>query len=570
MKGTKMITITKNNHFLKAIAALAVSTIAAGSMMAYSATPAHAASQTFTVNTEGNAIGTGGCNAIQCTLNEALLEANANPGKDTINFNIPGSSSTVKVISPTFELPEITDPVLIDGYSQPGAQENTLATGGTNAQLKIRVDGSGTPNSPDGLRIAQGGANSTIQGLMITNFDGSGIEIQDPDGVKIEGNFLGVGSTGTTDLGNGVQGVKVFDDNTLTGGATIGGTTPAARNLISGNDFDGVEIIHGTDNRVLGNIIGTDRNGTANLGNGFNGVNIVQGSSDNELGDGTPEGANIIAFNGATFDQSAGVTIGSCNNTGCNLRNSVLDNSIFSNAGLGIDLNGDGTTPNDSGDPDSGPNDLQNFPVLESAEGTTIKGEFDSSKPNQTYRLQFFTNPSGTDEGKTFIGEKSVTLDSTGFAAFTFSASRAIPVGQNVTATATDPDGNTSEFSTPVESTDKTPPKVKSITPANKATGVGLLANVKATFSEDMLASSINAKTFKLFKKGSTIKVAASVSYDAATDRATLDPTKSLKKGATYKVMVTTRAKDLAGNRLDQKPARTGLQPKVWFFTVKS
>ena len=119
-------------------------------------------------------------------------------------------------------------------------------------------------------------------------------------------------------------------------------------------------------------------------------------------------------------------------------------------------------------------------------------------------------------------------------------------------------------------SSDKKPPKVKGISPANKATGVGLLANIKATFSEDMLASSINANTFKLFKKGSTTKVAATVTYDAATDKATLNPTNSLKKGVIYKVVVTTGAKDLAGNRLDQKPTVTGLQPKVWFFTVRS
>ncbi len=85
-----------------------------------------------------------------------------------------------------------------------------------------------------------------------------------------------------------------------------------------------------------------------------------------------------------------------------------------------------------------------------------------------------------------------------------------------------------------------------------------------------MLASSINAKTFKLFKKGSTTKVAASVSYDAATEKATLDPTKSLQKGVTYKVVVTTGTKDLAGNTLDQNPTLAGNQQKVWSFKVKS
>jgi hypothetical protein len=80
-----------------------------------------------------------------------------------------------------------------------------------------------------------------------------------------------------------------------------------------------------------------------------------------------------------------------------------------------------------------------------------------------------------------------------------------------------------------------------------------------------MLVSSITGQNFKLFKKGSTTKIAATVSYNADTDTATLDPTNNLRRGLTYKAVVTTGAKDLAGNRLDQT---TGLQQKVWYFTV--
>jgi hypothetical protein len=75
-----------------------------------------------------------------------------------------------------------------------------------------------------------------------------------------------------------------------------------------------------------------------------------------------------------------------------------------------------------------------------------------------------------------------------------------------------------------------------------------------------MLASSINGTTFKLFKKGSTTKLSAAVSYDASTDTATLDPTNSLGRGVTYKAVVTTGAKDVASNPLT-------LQYR-WFFTV--
>jgi hypothetical protein len=112
-------------------------------------------------------------------------------------------------------------------------------------------------------------------------------------------------------------------------------------------------------------------------------------------------------------------------------------------------------------------------------------------------------------------------------------------------------------------------PKVMSTVPKANATGVGPAANITATFSKEMKASSINATTFKLFKKGSTTKLGAAVSYSAATHKAKLNPTNSLQKGATYKALVTTGAKDLAGESLDQNRTKSGSQPKVWFFTVR-
>lgn len=117
---------------------------------------------------------------------------------------------------------------------------------------------------------------------------------------------------------------------------------------------------------------------------------------------------------------------------------------------------------------------------------------------------------------------------------------------------------------------DTTAPKVTSTNPLPGATGVSPTANLTATFSEDMKTSTINGTTFKLFKKGSTTKVAATVSYDASADRATLDPTNSLKAGATYKAVVTTGSKDLAGNSLDQSSTLSGLQQKAWTFKVRN
>jgi hypothetical protein len=116
---------------------------------------------------------------------------------------------------------------------------------------------------------------------------------------------------------------------------------------------------------------------------------------------------------------------------------------------------------------------------------------------------------------------------------------------------------------------DTTPPKVTTTSPKANAKAVAPTVNLKATFSEDMMASTINKSTFTLSKKGSTTKVSAAVRYSAATDKATLNPTNSLRKGATYKAVVTSGAKDAAGNPLDQNPAKAGLQQKRWVFTVK-
>jgi hypothetical protein len=128
-----------------------------------------------------------------------------------------------------------------------------------------------------------------------------------------------------------------------------------------------------------------------------------------------------------------------------------------------------------------------------------------------------------------------------------------------------------STFVTPPDTTpptDTTPPKVISTAPKANATEVAPTVNVRATFSEEMTPSSITGQSFKLFKEGSTTQVAATVSYSASTRTAKLDPTNSLRRGVAYKAVVTTGAKDLAGNRLDQDGTTTGLQQKRWFFRV--
>ncbi len=134
--------------------------------------------------------------------------------------------------------------------------------------------------------------------------------------------------------------------------------------------------------------------------------------------------------------------------------NAILSNSIYGNAALGIDLGSDGVTPNTPGGPHSGPNDLQNHPVLDSAvtsgQGTTIRGTLNGA-PSTVFTLQFFSDPtadlSGHGQGRTLLGTITVTIDGSGNASFTATFSTSVAAGQVVSATATDPDGNTSEFS---------------------------------------------------------------------------------------------------------------------------
>jgi hypothetical protein len=422
------------------------------------AKPAHAAT-TFTVNQTGNlgdALRNGECDVLlptaghQCTLRAAIQEANATTGKDTINFNIPGSG--VQTIKPTSALPKIRDAVIIDGYSQPGASENTLAAG-TNADLKIQLNGEGRPFP--GLWFLT--SDSVVKGLVINRFDHIGIEIggnDDPEGNRIIGNFIGTDPTGTLDRGNLGRGVTIFSEGTS--GNTVGGSRPAGRNLISGNDGGGVGILsEATDNVVRGNLIGTKKDGVGALGNLGSGV-MISGAFDNTVGGTLPGDANTIAFN-----EGDGVSIRTLGNFAESTGNSILRNSIFGNIdlfpdGLGIDLGDDGPTPNDEDDADDGPNNLQNKPNLSSAENasgeTTVRGSL-NSRPNQKFKVRFFSNSPGGSEGEKYIGVKNVTTGANGnTGAFSFRPENKIPLGRNITATATrSSTGDTSEFAGPEE-----------------------------------------------------------------------------------------------------------------------
>jgi CSLREA domain-containing protein len=402
------------------------------------ATPAFA--DTITVTNTADP-GNGICNASGCTLREAIDEANDTTSKDAIHFDIAGGTG-VMTIKPKSQLPQITWPVTIDGYTQSGASKNTLNQG-TNAVLKIELNGEDSGPTEQGLKIRA--SHSTITGLVINRFGSNGIDVGGPgslaEGTRVAGNFIGTDPSGTLDRGNDGRGVVVYGEGTS--GNTVGGSRPAGRNLISGNDAGGVGIfLHGAENAVLGNLIGTEKNGTDALGNSGEGVRINGSAPDNLVGGTLSGDANTVAFNGED-----GVKVVDEDSTG----NSILRNSIFSNEGLGINLDDDGATANDTDDGDTGPNNLQNKPNLTSAENaggeTTVKGSV-NSVPNRTFRIRFFSNPEG-NEGKKYIGARNVATDADGdTGSFTFKPENKVGANQRITATATRLlAGDTSEFS---------------------------------------------------------------------------------------------------------------------------
>jgi titin len=309
---------------------------------------------------------------------------------------------------------------------------------GTNAAGALAL-----PNGEGGVFVSSA-ANTIIGGIAagagnVISGNGTGINTGFTFGTLIQGNFVGTNASGTAAVPNRTGIIADQDLSTVIGGGTTG------RNLVSGNTMNGILIFFGSKDTVVSdNFIGTDVTGTVPLGNGQNGISIRLFSTNGTVGGGV---SNLIAYNGA-----AGVAIGS-DLTDMSTGNRASGNSIHDNGGLGIDLGGDGVTPNHPGDGVTGPNNLQNFPVLSAAlsdgVSTEVRGVLNSSAAT-SFTVEFFTNPacdsSGYGEGQTFLGQTTVTTDGSGNAAFVATLP-APSVGQVVTATATDPAGNTSEFS---------------------------------------------------------------------------------------------------------------------------
>lgn len=364
--------------------------------------------------------------------------------------------------------------MIIDGYTQPGASPNTLANG-NDAVLKIvlqgtliidtsnsvvrglaardlnlgrmgstgagnnvvegnfvRLDATGT-NALGGLALLTylpnnriGGTTPAARNVISGHPTAGGLELlENASGNTIQGNFIGTDRTGTRALGN-------FDRALVCGAAVssnlIGGTVAGARNVISGNLDRGITL-DGSNNIVQGNFIGTDVTGLKPLGNARTGVEI--GGPGNLVGGTNAGSANVIAFNGVNgggvfTTNGVDVKFGATDYA-------VLGNSIFDNAGLGIDVNADQLI-------------TAGHPVLTivSNTGTTtlIRG---THTPSRTFRLELFTNPnadpSGYGEGKTLLTATNVTTDAGGNFAMTWPAP--LSPGLFVTATA----NGTTEFS---------------------------------------------------------------------------------------------------------------------------
>jgi hypothetical protein len=457
------------------------------------------------------------------SLRQAILAANANAGRDTINFNISGPGPhTIFVLS---QLPILSDPngVLIDGLTQPGS--NPGANPPTTAVLMVVVDGANAGPAHGFWILSPAGTahDNRIQGLVINNFSQDGIRIQATPVAGTYNNYVYCNFIGTDQAGLMAQG-NGWNQQRLWAGVEIVCTPDTAglafdnvvdANLISANYAEGVSISNCPPgdvlfNTVMLNYIGTDVTGTADLGNVHDGVYIGEGAHDNsvdgnlisgndfegvcivgyaeaippvstdnnivlnniiglDIGSGplpnTRDGVSIgqygiwyqggyarsnqVLFNTIAYNGRNGVVVwehqSSMNNCDGNI---ISQNSIYDNNLLGIDLADNGVTANDMGDPDVGPNQELNFPVITSAVNvagqTTITGTLDIDTDPTQASVEVFRarlDPTGFGEGERYEG--SATPDPVGN--WTLIVNTLNP-GDLVTATTSDLNANTSEF----------------------------------------------------------------------------------------------------------------------------
>lgn len=373
-----------------------------------------------------------------CTLRQAIIAANATTTADTINFNITLPVRGEILISPGSPLPTITQPLTINGYSQSGTRMNDDPVL-SNAQLRIRIDGVSAGNV-DGLAICA--SNVTIRGLTITRFGQRGIGVGTDNGgllcaaslVAIHGNFLGMTNAGVLAANNS----PVF----ISASTTIGSINVQDRNVLIG----GNTTINSGQSSILGNLLNIDRNGLAISSS----PSLFLSGSVNTQVIGSLVAPNRIACSSASIILNGA------------LANNLLNANHFIPAGSSntcqpIDLGNDGITANDLNDLDSGPNNLQNFPVITAAAriagGLSLSGNLDVGHAGSfSYEIALYASSNcsanGHGPGERLLGITSRSFSSTaeGFS-FTQLTSDALAPGTVITATATRAGVGTSEMS---------------------------------------------------------------------------------------------------------------------------
>ncbi|HEX2906723.1 MAG TPA: CSLREA domain-containing protein [Phototrophicaceae bacterium] len=387
---------------------------------------------TFVVNATDD-LNDGSCTTEHCSLREAIIASNNTPGTDTVTFSPVWYG--MKTIRPTSPLPDITDSSMIIGTVYP----------------LVLLDGSLAGTGANGLTIT--GGNSVVEYISIVNFDGAGIFITNGGNNWVRKNLIGMDYNDV--IGTNHEGIIVQNSANNTIGGEGADLYHIYRNTICSSENDGIRIegVASSGNWIGDNIIGliiSPENGSYNCpGSGGAGIEISDGANQTLI-----SGENVISRSGGD-----GIHI-EAGSTGNRI---TTNNHIFQNAGLGINLGDDGITLNDPGDTDVGANQGQNFPTLTISDipGDLYKviGTLDS-EANKTYRIEFYGDDDcdlGYGEGYGLQPTYSETLseqfievitDNNGHVEFerTFPS---VIFGETyfLTALATDPDGNTSEFS---------------------------------------------------------------------------------------------------------------------------
>jgi hypothetical protein len=512
---------------------------------------------------QGNDFGTDvtGQNALGQCLHAIMLESGAH--HITIGGNVAGAKNVLTGSTSWAILSEASchDVVIAGNFIGTNAA-GTAALPTHGGVYIITNPGGGGGSDEYNIRVGTDGdgVGDDLERNIISGTLESGITIAGGEGnyvrdVLVAGNYIGLGADGKTAIPNVVNGVNI---EALVSGIVIGGVTPAMRNVISGNIAVGVDIVNtSAGSAVLGNFIGTSADGTTLIPNGA-GVRLTN-SSDNTIGGSSMSGAGnlisqgVLVRAGSSRNLFAGNTIGPLGDNGYDnlprfgvyvedssfntiggvapgagnlirviqgsgvtlvgqsAGNQVRGNAIYENGGIGIDLGGDGVTRNGTHAPgEQGPNNWQQFPVLSTTQGgpsTTVTGTL-AGTVGASYWLDFYANatpdPSGYGEGQVYLGSKAVTVaDSSGSVSFTATGLAPASPGQWISATATDPAGNTSEFSSDVQAVQAN--TVTSVTSSENPALFGQSVAFTASVAPVTPASGVPTGTVTFYDNGTAI-----------------------------------------------------------------